>query len=166
MSTNELENVSENEVKLKNSSLIDSENCFYVGMIYILFSLIWILIVLYNRFYTSPASFILIIPLILFTIGYFNCDKFNVDLQNDVFRITFISVGLLLSLPLLKFFTETKPNKQLDHVIYLAMIFVLVSYYHVWLPLENRHTWKAIQSCFETFSVTFYIFALTIFFLM
>jgi len=139
---------------------------YYVGSTYCIFALLWIIIVLWNKFYLSSANFILLIPLIIFTIGFFNLENLNDDLQNDVFRVTFISVGLLLSLPLLKLFNEKKENRMLNHVIFLSMIFILVSYYHFWVPSECRYVCKIIQSCLETFSITLYIFALTIFFML
>ena len=140
-------------------------NNYYVGFIYLIFTLIWIIIILSNNFQKNDTFYILFIPVILFTIGFFNCDNCNPELQKDIFNISFINVGLLLSLPLLKVFNDKKEDKQLNHIIFLSMIFILLTYYHIWIPLENRYICKIIQSCIETFAITLYIFAISIFFL-
>jgi len=140
-------------------------NPYYVASVFAIFAFIWILVVLLNRLYTSHVSFILVVPLFIFTIGFFNAECIDCELEGDVFKVTFITVGLLLSLPLLKFFNENNEDRQLNHVIFLAIISILISYYHVWVPHEDRHVCKAIQSCLETFAITLYIFAVLIIFL-
>ena len=143
----------------------EEDTHYYVAFIYLIFLLLWIILILINNFQKSEAYFILFIPVIIFIIGFFNANNCNFELQKDVFGITFISVGLLLSLPLLKLFNDKKEDKQLNHIIFLSMIFILLTYYHIWIPLENRYICKIIQSCFETYAITLYIFALVIFFL-
>lgn len=147
------------------SSYCENNNFFYIKSVYCLFIFVWILLVFLNHFYNSYASLILIVPLIIFIIGFFNCELFNENLETDVFKVTFIGVGLLLSLPLLKLFNEKNEDKQLNHIIFLAMISVLLSYYHIWVPIENRQICKIIQSCLETYAITLYIFAILIFFM-
>ena len=141
-------------------------NSYYVSAVYVVFVFIWLIIIIFNRFVKSSAAFVLVIPFIIFAIGFMNSDCIDNALEEDVFRVSFISVGLLLSLPLLKLFNEKGDNRQLNHVIFLAMIFTLISYYHIWVPLHDRHICKVIQSSLETISITLYIFALTIFFLI
>ena len=141
------------------------EEYYYIAFIYLIFSLFWIILILANNFQRSDAFFVLFIPLIIFGIGFFNSNNCDYELRKDVFNVTFISVGLLLSLPLLKLFNDKKEDKQLNHIIFLSMIFILFTYYHIWIPMENRYICKIIQSCFETYAITLYIFALVIFFL-
>ena len=146
--------------------LLSEKKIYYISTTYLIFIFLWILLVVLNNFHKSSVSFVLLIPIIIFSIGIFNASNFDVDLQKDVFQVTFISVGLLLSLPLLKLFSEKNNNPQLNHVIFLAMISILLSYLHIWIPSEERHLCKIIQSCLETFAITLYIFALVIFFLI
>ena len=55
--------------------------------------------------------------------------------------------------------------KRTTHIIFLAMILVLISYPHIWATMEFRHVFKIARSCIETMAVTLYIFVLMIFFL-
>lgn len=148
---------------------VDEQNCkynpFFASSLYLIFTFIWIIIILWNKFYKSNAFMVLIIPIFIFTIGFCNTEECDDNVQRDIFKVSFISVGLLLSLPLLKLFNEKNEDRMLNHVVFLAMIFVLLSYYHIWVSQSQRQYCKIIQSCLETYSITLYIFALVIFFL-
>lgn len=156
-----------------------SEN---IGWTFIIFSIIWTFMIAINRFYGTAAWPILLIPYAMMGIGFLNKDKISDDkVEEGVFSATFISMGLVISLPLLTLFTNkilgsqdeksNDPRKtaicsQLNHIIFLAMIMILLSYVHIWVDESMRHVCKIIRSCFETIAVTLYIFALTIFFML
>jgi len=139
---------------------------FSVRLVYTVFTLIWVLLVVLNGFATNFLAIVLLIPIFLFMIGFINADFFNDNLETDVFNITFINAGLLLSLPLLKVINDKNNhhNKKLTHAIFLSMICVLLSYYHIWIKEENRFICRTIQSCLETFAITLYIYTLVVFF--
>jgi hypothetical protein len=139
---------------------------YYISATYIFFVLIWLLIIIINSFYKVEGWYVLCIPFIIFAIGFFNADCVDSELEDDVFRVSFVTIGILLSLPLLKLFNDKKYDRQLNHIIFLAMIATLFSYYHFWVPHSLRHVCKVIQSCLETIAITLYVFALIIFFLM
>ena len=146
--------------------IINHHQYCYISATYIFFIFLWLLIILLNGFYKSSAWYVLLIPFVIFTIGFFNTDCVDRELEEDVFKVTFVTIGILLSLPLLKLFNEKQYDRQLNHIIFLAMIATLFSYYHFWVPSSLRHVCKVIQSCLETIAITLYIFALVIFFLM
>jgi hypothetical protein len=139
---------------------------FYIRATYTLFLVLWILLILVNSFQKSSAAFVLLIPFVIFIVGFSSADEIDRETETDVFKVTFINAALILSLPLLKLFNDSnKKREDLNHVIYLAIIFILLSYYHIWVPLRMRCVCHVIQSCLETFAITLYIYALTIFFL-
>lgn len=140
----------------------------YIISVYIVFTFLWVLIVLLNRFYADKGNismFVLFIPFIVYFIGIMNADIIDESITSDVYQTTFITNGILLSLPLLTWFNKEKLNKELNHIIFLAMFFTLLTYYHIWIPMEGRRIYKIIRSCSETMAITLYIFALTIFFI-
>lgn len=139
---------------------------YFTRSVYLIFALIWILLCIANKFYESAAAYVLFIPLIIFLMGFMNADcTCDNEVESDVFAVSFISIGILLSIPLLTLFNKNNDNILLNHVIFLAMISVLLSYYHIWVGYHQRHVCKAIRSCLETFSITLYIFAILIFFM-
>lgn len=156
----------------------NDEVTFFIRAVFVVFSLIWMLVIILNKFYKSFASFVLFLPFGYFLIGFLNaeciCDK---ELEQDVLQVTFIAAGMIISIPLLGLINkdEIKWNEQnvkrkeelkklLNHTIFLAVIFILLSYPHVWVCKDIRHIYNVARSCLETFGVTLYIFALTIFF--
>lgn len=154
---------------------------FYTRAIFAFFTFLWILIVVLGKFYDSFASLVLLLPFGYYFIGFMNADDIcNKEIEDDVFSTSFINTGMLLSLPLIAMFNkdENKDKEDSDkvkkkndtykrttHIIFLAMILVLISYPHIWATMEFRHIFKIARSCIETMAVTLYIFVLMIFFL-
>lgn len=140
---------------------------YFTQSVYVLFTLIWILLCVVNNLYDSIASFVLFIPIFIFLLGFFNAaETCHCEVESDVFSVTFVSIGILFSMPLLTLVNKDgKPNRMLNHVVYLGMISILLSYFHLWVSYNDRHVCKAIRSCLETFSITLYIYAISIFFL-
>lgn len=144
---------------------IETNNIF-IKYTFIFFMIIWTFLVAINRLYLSTAFPVLLIPYASFGIGFINSDQIADDrVESDIFSTTFITVGLMMSIPLLTFFNREKSSKELNHVVFLAMIAVLLSYLHIWGDGTYRHVSKISRSCLETIAITLYIFVLTNFFL-
>ena len=144
-----------------------AENGIYIRVTFFIFMIIWTFIVAINRLYLSYAFPILLIPFASFGLGILNSDQLADDkLEGDMFSTTFITMGLVISMPLITFLNKDKPNKELNHIIFLAMISTLLSYLHIWGDGVYRHVSKISRSCLETMAITLYIFVLVIFFLL
>lgn len=181
----ELKYIIDENVDLQNMSKADHEQiAFYIRSSFSFFIFLWALIILGNELHTKISFFVLIIPFALFSIGFMNAYEIADDgVENDVFTTTFITAGLILSMPLLGLFNKDldkmkeagkstseichieTSSKFLSRVIFLAMIFTLFSYYHIWVDKFHRHVVKIIRSCLEQIAVTLYIYALVLFFL-
>lgn len=146
----------------------DKENvAIHIRYAFIIFIIIWVFIIISNKFYLSNACPVLLLPFGLFGLGILNSDKIADDhIEENVFQATFITIGLVISLPLLAHINKDKKNKELSHIIFLAMILTLCSYFHYWVDINEIHICKIIRSCFETMAVTLYIFTLVIFFVL
>lgn len=142
------------------------ETIFYVQSVFVAFSLLWTILIVTNKFYKSLASYILFIPYIIFLLGFMNAaDVIDDEVAADIFSTTFIGVGIIISMPLLVLFNKEKPNSELNHITFLGLISILLSYFHIWCDYSRRYIVKAIRSCLETFAIDLYIFAILIFFL-
>lgn len=139
---------------------------FYIRAVFTFFTFLWILLVAMNGLYNSFAAMILFLPLGYYFIGFFNaeyiCDN---EVANDIFAVTFINTGLLLSLPIITYLNKENSDSKINHVVYLAMVLILLSYPHVWASLDTRLIYKVGRSCLETMAITLYIFILTTFFM-
>lgn len=165
---------------------------YFTKAVYVIFTFIWLLLCLTNDFYENIAAYVLLIPFIVFLFGFFNAEETcNPEVETDVFSVSFIALGILVSMPLLTLFNKEedkklsnpgttvteesqedknkrirkeKNTKLLNHVVFIAIICVLVIYLPIWVGYHDRHICKAIRSCLETFSITLYIYAIMIFF--
>lgn len=144
----------------------EEETIFYVRSVFVAFSLLWTMLIVTNKFYKSLASYILFVPYFIFLLGFMNAaDVINDEIATDIFSTSFIGVGIVISLPLLTLFNRDKPNIELNHITFLGLISILMSYFHIWCDYSRRYIVKAIRSCLETFAIDLYIFAIMIFFL-
>lgn len=170
----------------KNCKAKNPETSTYITFAFLFFLIIWTFIIAINKFYNYAAFPILFIPYASFGLGIINSDQIADDkIEEGIFSATFITMGLVISLPLLSYMNtkilnidqnnnkmnaneerKRQASAELNHIIFLAMIATLLSYIHIWVDEEKLHVCKIIRSCLETIAVTLYIFALTIFFIL
>lgn len=132
--------------------------------IYALFTLLWIILVILFGLVTYETLLILMIPIIIFFINMQSIDEvYDEESEAEIFSVTFITIGVLFSITILTFLTKNDSDPRLITAILLAVIFILLAYYHLWLGKENRHIMKIVRSCFETFAVTLYIYAIVLY---
>ena len=163
------------ETEIKHSDignlnkLVLAENLqvgFFIQCTFIAFVFIWIFLVSINRLHLSMSSILLLIPIALFAIGFLNAyDIADDEIEDNVFSTTFVTVGLILSIPLITYLNKDKENKKLTHLVYLSMILTLFSNLHFWTDKELRHVCRIVRSCFETMAITLYAYVLTDFFM-
>lgn len=151
---------------LKDECYTDTQILWIRG-IYVLFTIIWVFIVcFFNLANISKAWIILFIPIILFIIAFFNVEAISCQLNKEVFQTSFIVIGIIFALPLLTWMNKDDSSKfeQISDVVILAIVFTLLSYYHLWVSYEYMIVWKHCRSCFETIAVTLFIYVLITYF--
>ena len=153
----------------KDKKLIDEENLrvgFYIQWTFAAFIFIWIFLIAINKLYLGTAAIIMLIPIALFSLGFMNSyDIADDDIEENVFSTTFVTMGLIISIPLITYYNKEKENKKLTRLVYLAMILTLFSNLHFWVDKSERHIFRIVRSCFETMAITLYAYTLTDFFL-
>lgn len=160
------EEVKNNALNTKMTEEEREKSTFYIRTVFSFYILVWTLVVLTNKLFTNPAFFILIIPFALFFTGLMNAyDIADDEVEEDVFSTTFITGGLIIFMALMTLFNKDKHDKFLSHILYLAVIFTLLSYYHIWVDKVNRHICKISRSCLEVIAITLYVYALTVYFM-
>lgn len=158
-----------NDLNKKNEVIPTSDynTPTYITSVFTIFMIVWTFVITYNKFFLLSLWPILLIPYGLFGLGIINAgDIADDEIEENVFSTTFVTMGLVISLPLLTMINKDKQNKELTHIIFLGMIFTLFSYFHLWVDKPQRHVCKIIRSCLETIAVDLYILALTIFFIL
>lgn len=138
----------------------DENQIYIIKNIYIIFILIWFIIIYTLKLYVSDLVIILLIPIIFFLIGFFNSDHFD-DHTSDNFEPTFIGLGLVIIISMLGYMDKSsKDLTKLYELLLLAMVLILITYYHIWIPANYNYVWKHIKSCLVNMAVTLFIYVL------
>jgi small-conductance mechanosensitive channel len=152
----------EKEEELKYSK----NEIFWIRSLYIIFIIIWIIIVAYFRLYTQGIVLILFLPPIIFLIAAANIQHMNHSSANDIFAVTFIFVGIVFALPLLKWLSnkEHVDFNFISHIIVLAIMLLMISYIHICVSPEFSRIWRHGRSCLEIMAVILFIYVLSMYF--
>lgn len=109
---------------------------------------------------------ILLIPILVFLISMFSLDGVSTIVEENVFQINTLSVGLLIILPLLAFITKDFKGDQIlmVQVVLLAITFSLLSMIDVWVSEKWITLTRHVRSIFQTVSLTLILFALYLYY--
>lgn len=139
-----------------------------VRWVYIISILIWILIVAFFGFYCSYglAILILLLPLVLFGVGFYNASTLDRAAEESMLRVNCLSVGLLIVLPLLAWMTRgyNGDRKHFLSLIVVAIILSMLSMFDVWVGVGWQSVVIHIKSCLQTMALTLLIYALFIYY--
>lgn len=165
----EIEIEEDNSVKNKKIKHYEynKHTVFWIRIVYVIALIIWLLIVIYTRFYTLHGSFILAIPFIIFIIGMINAPSLTEEVEDFMFEANFLTIGLLLALPLLNWTSKGyEGSKQtFTLIIILAITLSILSMYDIWVSKKWLSVYKHFRSCLQTMSLTLVIFGLIEYFL-
>src|SRR5581483_10863534 len=115
-----------NKKKKKTIISYESHIATTVKWLYILSIVLWIILVLlfcFNRT-TIFGYMILAIPIVIYIIGVFNASGATVESEDNVFACNYLSIGLLVVLPLLTWL-DKKENVN-KTIIIEAMIIAII----------------------------------------
>ena len=142
---------------------------FIIQATYIISALVWIFMIGFLSLYRTDqiGALIVLIPLFTFGISYMNASYLTVEVEEDMFKANFLSIGLLLVLPLLTWMNRdyTGDRKQFYAVLIGALIFTLLSLTDVWVRKRWVSLVKHVKSVFQVFSLTLLIFALYLYYI-
>ena len=153
---------------LGNNSVEDRKACynshtqFTVTIVYIVLILIWIATIILMKFYDSPAWFLLGIPFLVFLYALTSCHYLTYDIEDEMFKASYLSIGLILSLPLLSWMNKDyNGNKnQFVSIIFVALGFTILTYIDVWVTKKWLSVLRHFRSGMQTMAVTLFLFAI------
>jgi hypothetical protein len=138
-----------------------------VQSVYIFSSLFWILLIYLLKLYQTDffGILILLIPLVIFTISFINSSNINEEVENNLYKANYLSIGLIIVLPLLTWFTndykgDTQKRIKFISIIIVALTLTLFSLVDIWISKKWYPVVKHVKSVFQTMSITLIIFAL------
>lgn len=138
------------------------DKCYWIDSVYIIAILVWFLIICYFELYTSRAAIFLWIPFIVFLIGWSNSADLSPEIEEDMFKASYLSVGLVLSLPLMTWMSKdfNGSRQMFTSVIIVTMVLTLLTLIDIWVAKRWLSVYKHGRSCLQTMAVCLFIFAL------
>jgi hypothetical protein len=138
-------------------------NAIFYG--YIIGVILWIAIVVWFCLY-AKADFIvwciLLLPVIIFIVGAYNSNKITYDVEDSVFQSDYLSLGLLIVIPLLTWITKDFPGdrNRMISILVLAVILSMLSMIDMWVTRKWISVVKHNKSILQTMSLVLIIYAL------
>ena len=158
----------------KKIERIDRHKCYgrrktlYVQLIYLYAVVFWLFLVFYLQAYRVDqiGGLILFIPIFTFGIGFLNASALTVEVEEDMFKANFLSIGLLIVLPLLTWMNRdyTGDRKKFIAILIGAIIFTMLSLVDIWVRKKWVTLVKHLKSVFQTFSLTLLILGLYLYY--
>lgn len=167
----------------KNLTFIPSERCIYlkkrtrtsddkmliIRVFYILGIIIWTILICLLGLYNHDiiCTCLLFVPYIVFIAGVFNSDKVTEETEGDFFSYNYLSVGLLIFLPLLTWLNSNNKNNDTIFItlVILALIFTMLSMIDIFISPEYLTVAKHIKSIFQTLSMILLIYAIYMYYI-
>jgi hypothetical protein len=109
---------------------------------------------------------ILCIPYILFLINFTFTEDLVDESENDVIASNYISLGILLVIPLLSWIKQDETITNLSKFIKIALVSIvlsLLSLIDFWIPKKSVVFMKSLRSIFSTISIVLIVYAITLY---
>lgn len=144
-------------------------NSIFYG--YIIGIILWIILVIVFCISSVKVGIlgyiILFIPIVIFAVGAFNSNKITYDVEDSVFNANYLSLGLLITIPLLAWVSKNYPGDRswLISLAILAIVLSLFSMIDVWVTRRWMSVVKHCKSILQTMSLILIIYALYVYYL-
>lgn len=137
---------------------------FYIGA-----ALLWSLIIILLKLYQTGILgwIILIIPYLVFFIGFSHIPAISVEVEEDMFKINYLSLGLIIVLPLLAWINKDYrgDKSRFILIVVVAMILNLLSLLDIWVSREWLSVAKHAKSSLQTMAIVLLSYVLYMYYL-
>jgi hypothetical protein len=166
--------MSDNSQLEDNSRIEDNYTCgqynkhtyTYVRIVYIILLIIWIVTIWYFKLYIVSTWYILLIPVGIFIYAIATASLFTYDTEGEMSRISYLSLGILLAIPLLTWMNKEFEGDK-EHflsIIFVALGFSVLTYIDFWVTKRWLSVFKHARGGLQSMSVTLFLFAITTYF--
>lgn len=146
------------------------EQTLLVQIVYLLGILLWFLFIFIFKLYRVKNFIeisILFIPVIIFFIAYLNAKDITTNVETFMFQANLLTLGLLVTLPLINWANEIGREKDLFIVMTsTAIVLSMFSLVDIWVGERHLCIAQHIKSIFQTLAIFLLSFGLIRFFLV
>lgn len=142
----------------------DPDKAMAIRCLYILGILMWIgIIALFGLATRDPITWVILaIPILVYVSGYIGASYVTAAVEVEVFRANYLSIGLLIALPLLTWINKefTGDRRQFSSILIAALILTMFSMMDLWVKYNWLSVMKHGKSILQTASLTLLVYAL------
>lgn len=168
-SVNNDETVESRREPFKKTKLYGSRRTQSVQIVYVIASLLWILLIFVLGLWKTDlmGTIILLIPLVVYGFGFYNANTLTVEVEETVFSINYLSIALLVVIPLTAWINKTYNGDQryLTRIMVVAVIIALLSLVDIWVRPKWITVVRHVKSALQTAALTLVVFALYIYYM-
>ena len=139
------------------------ETVTYVRVLYVFLIVMWIVLVVYLRLWSTLGGSVLVAPVILFGLAFATAPYLCDDIECFMGQANCLSLGLMIAMPLLVYLNNSKypgDKQRYTSAIIMALIFSSLALVDVWVPPNFMTPYKHFRSALHVVSLTLFIYAL------
>lgn len=134
-----------------------------IQVVYMVAMVFWLLLILGLDLYLTTwiGWLFILLPFIVFIFGLVNSDDLCENVEGAVFEADFLSIGLLVVLPLLTWVTKDYggDRQYFLSLIVVAIILAMMSMLDIWVPFKSLYIVKHAKSVLQTCALALLMFA-------
>lgn len=135
-----------------------------IQSLYLLALVLWIWLCVALKMYLTDwfGQVLLLLPIFVFGISFINSNYLTVEIEEEMFKYDYLTIGLLLAFPLLSWMSKDYggDRKQFIKIIVVAIGFTLLTILDVWIRRKWVSYVKHFKSILQTGAVCLLIYAL------
>ena len=155
----------------KNNNRLSADKIITIQITYIFGSLFWTFVVILFKLYAQDVicTILMFVPYLIFYQGFTNCKYITVEDENNYFVYNYLSVGLLIFLPLLTWLNSKDKKKDISGtfmaLVIAALILTMLVMVDLWVKPENLSVVKHVKSILNTIAMLLLIYAIYLYYI-
>ena len=157
-----------------DSDTYDSDLQYYIYCVYIIAIVIWCILISVFRIGLEPCSpswllLIVFIPIVIFVIGLFNCEKFDHMIGKCMFQTPIITICIILAVQYIYWIIKSespcdmRTSTHMLSLITLSIILVLLSSLDIWSNQKMIVIWNHLRHTFQTMAIVVAIYSIILY---
>ena len=153
------------------NSCLDHNNCYLrhvtdkIKIMYIIAILAWIIFAIIFKLHTHGLAgfFLLLFPIIVYTINFANVDRCPVESEADLFSGDFLAFAFLTAIILINW-AKVDNTTHIFKLLMISLVLIMISFIDLWLPRKRLILAKHFKSIVQTAAITLLTFVLFLYY--
>ena len=146
----------------------DCNTIFYIQLVYIISSLLWIFLIFALDLWKDDVlvMLILLLPLIVFVINFISLGDFACHMEDQMFKSNFLSFAFIVAIILINWNSPIGNHDKTEFfkIVIVAFILLMLSLLDLWVPRNKMSIVKHVKTSLQTASLALLALALYLYY--